>query len=133
MLVREGMSLTQRQVSHLCDLCVENKRSVSGASDESEFPKILCVPLPLCGSALIIRGRVLSLSRREGRATETRRFSKHSVPPTLRLLRVLRRRHWCGVVFNAERPDRAARGSIHGDKGHFIGKARRRRGRGGFK
>ena len=76
MLVREGMSLTQRKVSHLCDLCVENKRSVSGASDESEFPKILCVPLPLCGSALIIRGRVLSLSRREGRTTETRGFSK---------------------------------------------------------
>ncbi len=31
------------------------------------------------------------------------------------------------LVFNAEHPDRAARGSIHGDKGYFIGKKQRRR------
>ena len=59
-------------------------------------------------------GGVLSPTRREERSTETRRgaglilnaekaerqrrrdFQKHSVPPHLRLLRVLRRRRWCG-------------------------------------
>ena len=33
-----------------------------------------------------------------------------------------------GLVFIAERSDYAARGSIHGDKGYFIGKAQRGRG-----
>ena len=50
------------------------------------------------------------------------------MPLYLRLLRVLRRRQRGGAGFNAERSDRAAHGSIHGDKGHFIGKARRRGG-----
>ena len=55
---------------------------------------------------------LLSPSRREGRSAGTRRLLNHSMPPFLRLLRVLRRRQWRGVEYIAQSPQSPQRATF---------------------
>ena len=104
----DGMALDE--MTNPSDAAERAARRTTRKGTASLMAKLWYSPVPLSSeNTALWQGGGADSQRREGGEAEEQRFSKHSVPPHLRLLRVLRRRRWCGAVFNAETQRRGER------------------------